>query len=217
MEGAPWRGRNRLVSGTAETRAQQPAGHREPLFLGSEPWGPGHTRPEQDLAQLLCRAQGQHPAILGSCRVLPLTGRTGKEKEEKKSWEMAPASPSLTAVQSATHTQHWYLPLHLHLPGQVKLPWGLRVSVLGRRSCSFPSPTHPAAMVMCRVLCDPPRQGVPAMGSWVTGKCVEQARSTTRDALTCQEPQHVTVVMGPPTGHPDSPGPFCSNPSLVRA
>lgn len=43
MERAPRRGRNWLVSGAAEPRAGQPAAHREPLFLASEPWGPTHS------------------------------------------------------------------------------------------------------------------------------------------------------------------------------
>lgn len=142
MERAPWRGRNRVVSGAAGT-------HREPLFLGSEPWGQGHTWLEKDLAQLLCCAQGQHPAIQGLCSVLTLTGRTGKEKEFKKKtttgkWPQAPLPSQLYSQQ---HTQHKYLPLHLDLPGQVKLPWRLRVSVLGRRSCPVPSPTHPHSHV----------------------------------------------------------------------
>lgn len=152
MERAPWRGRNRVVSGAAGT-------HREPLFLGSEPWGQGHTRPEQDLAQLLCCAQGQHPAIQGLCSVLTLTGRTGKEKElKKKSWEMAPTSPSLTAVQSATHSAQVSprAPRPPWAGSEGKVTLGAQ-SVLGRRSCPFPSPTHPHSHVQGAVT--PPGRG----------------------------------------------------------
>lgn len=130
MEGAPWRGRNRLVSGAAETRAQQPAGHREPLFLGSEPWGPGHTRPEQDLAQLLCRAQGQHPAIPGPSRVLPLTGRTGKEKEEKKKLGNGPSLPfPHSGTVSNTHSA-------LVSPPAPPPPWAGEVTLGAQSECS---------------------------------------------------------------------------------
>lgn len=41
MEGVPRRERKRLVSGAARQGLLWPAGHREPLFLGSEPPGAG--------------------------------------------------------------------------------------------------------------------------------------------------------------------------------
>lgn len=62
MEGVPRRERKWLVSGAARQGLLWPAGHREPLFLGSELPGP---EPEQDLAWLPLRAHGpcrQRPA-----------------------------------------------------------------------------------------------------------------------------------------------------------
>lgn len=118
------------------------------LVPGLRALGNGHTRPEQDLAQLLCCAQGQHPALQGLCSVLPLTGRTEKEETNKKPGN----GPSLPFPHRCT-VSNTPSTLHLYLPGQVRVPWGLRMSVLGRRCCPFPSPTHPASTAMCRVLC----------------------------------------------------------------
>lgn len=141
--------RSRVISNTTARRRdressmerEKPAGVRRcrdtqrALVQSSEPWGQGHTQPEQDLAQLL----RQHPAIQGLCSVLPLTGRTEKEKEGKKKAGKWPQAP----LPSRLYSQQHHLPLHLHLPGQGELPWGLR----GRRSCPFPSPTQPHSHV----------------------------------------------------------------------
>lgn len=116
----------RRRDGESSTEREKPAGVRRCRAQG---WAasstqralvPGlralgtHTQPQQDLAQLLGPAQGQHPAIQGLCSILPLTGRI--EKEEKRSWEMAPASLPSRCTVSNTHSTS--TPQPLYLPGR---------------------------------------------------------------------------------------------------
>lgn len=133
MERAPRRGRNRLVSGAAEPRAGQPAAHREPLFLASEPWGPTHshsrTWPSPGPAPRHPRAL-QHPATHWQNR-----------KRRKKKLGNGPSLPSLT-LYSQQHTQHEYSPAPLP-PWQVKLPGCSECS--GEESLPLPFSNTPSS------------------------------------------------------------------------
>lgn len=77
-------------------RLPQPVRHREPLFLGSEPWGPGRTHSQSRTWPSSCAVPEASTRSAEDCAgtVQPLAGKTGG----KKSWHMAPASPSLPAV-----------------------------------------------------------------------------------------------------------------------
>lgn len=62
MEGVPRRERKRLVSGAARRGPLRPAGHREPLFLGSEPPGAG-THPPGSCFAPTDRAGSAQPLV----------------------------------------------------------------------------------------------------------------------------------------------------------
>lgn len=157
MERAPWRGRNRLVSGAAEARAGQPAGHREPLFLGSEPWemdihGQSRTWPSSCAVPKASTQPSKDFAV--SCHSLA----EQKKKKQTKSREMAPAFPSLTAVQSATH------PALVSPPAPLP-PWAGEGTLGAQNECSgeemlpVPFSNTPSihSHVQGAVLCDPLR------------------------------------------------------------
>lgn len=94
-------------------------------------------------------------AIQGPCTTLLLTSRPGKEKERRKKLGNGPSLPFPVTHTVTVSGTHW--------AGEVTL--GAQSECSGEETLPFPFSNTPSTQGHV--------QGVPAAGSWGTGKCVE--------------------------------------------
>lgn len=173
MEGAPRRGRNRLVSGAAEPRAAAAGGTQRALVSG--------LRAAGDRDACVARA-GPGPAPVPCPRPAPgwprkavsrhsLAGQEEKKKKKKlANGTRLPFPPGCTSYRASdtlgTSGSFGIPPIHTSTSpkrGQ-KSPQGLRVSVLGRGSLPFPFPNAPSIRGHVQGAVQPPGQRGPSYG-----------------------------------------------------